>query len=135
LPTVSSSPMSTSTQPIPSRIRTESRKPATPPHHLRKSQQLAFPTTATKQTSATLLTPSQTLFVFPPDSASTARTPSTMTLTSNITSAVPFPSASTPRISTFRCHGRTRSFIGLSVPPTPTTACSRVDAKGWIGTR
>jgi tyrosine-protein phosphatase len=61
------------------------------------------------------------------------RTPSTMTLTSNLNGAVPFPTLSTPRVSTFRSHGRTKSFIGLGVSPAPTTACSRVDAKGWFG--
>lgn len=137
LPPVPSSPNTaaapTSSQAITPRIRTESRKPATPPPHLRKPRKASFPATTTTQLYPALSTPSQTLFVFPPDLAPTARTPSTMTLTSNIANAVPFPTSSTPRISTFRSHGRTRSFIGLGVPPTPTTACSRVDAKGWIG--
>ncbi|KAF8516390.1 hypothetical protein JB92DRAFT_2910893, partial [Gautieria morchelliformis] len=53
-------------------------------------------------------TPSQTLFVFPPEQSVT--TPSTMTLTSNM-SSVPFPTLSTPRVSTFKKEGRRRSLI------------------------
>jgi tyrosine-protein phosphatase len=36
-------------------------------------------------------------------------------------------------VSAFRSQGRTKSFIGLGAPPTPTTACSRVDVRGWVG--
>lgn len=85
-------------------------------------------------------TPCQTLFVFPPSPTSStsnngllmSRTPSTMTLTSS--SSFPFPTLTTPRVSTFRgIGGKPRSFIGLGVPATPTTASSRVDARGWVG--
>lgn len=116
-------------QPLPHRIRTESRKPSSPPLHLRNPR-IPFLGGKAKQAPST---PSQTLFVFPPDTTTATRTPSTMTLTSNLNVPVPFPSLASPRISTSHRHGRTRSFIGLGVPPTPTTACSRVDAKGWIG--
>ncbi|KAK1223790.1 hypothetical protein PQX77_013314 [Marasmius sp. AFHP31] len=118
-----------SAAPLPRR-RTESGKPAPPPPlHLRsavtKLSGKALP-------SPSITTPSQTLFVFPPSPTLTTRTPSTMTLTSNLPGRVPFPSASTPRISSFRADGRTRSFIGLGVPPTPTTAFSKVDARGYV---
>ncbi|KAG7099400.1 hypothetical protein E1B28_001253 [Marasmius oreades] len=106
------------------RRRTESGKPAPPPLHLRNVSKVL--------PSPSITTPSQTLFVFPPSPTLTTRTPSTMTLTSNLQSRVPFPSVSTPRISSFRADGRTRSFIGLGVPPTPTTAFSRVDARGFV---
>ncbi|KAK0198666.1 hypothetical protein F5146DRAFT_1219226 [Armillaria mellea] len=105
------------------RMRTESRKPAPPPLHLRHS----VLNQARPQTSHAA-TPSQTLFVFPP-SPTMGRTPATMTLTSE---RVPWP-AITPRVSTFRSHGRTRSFIGIAAPPTPTTAFSKVDARGYVG--
>ncbi|KAK7058795.1 hypothetical protein VNI00_001419 [Paramarasmius palmivorus] len=114
----------------PLRTRTESRKPAPPPLHLRnnflKKAGKAIPP------PSQVSTPSQTLFVFPPSPTLTTRTPSTMTLTSNISGPVPFPSLTTPRISSFRADGRTRSFIGLGVPPTPTTAFSKVDARGYV---
>ena len=74
-------------------------------------------------------TPSQTLFVFPSSPTLTTRTPSTMTLTSE---AAPFPSVSTPRVSTFKSKGRTRSFIGFGAPP-PTVAFSKVNARGCFG--
>ncbi|KAK0481911.1 hypothetical protein IW261DRAFT_1397919 [Armillaria novae-zelandiae] len=105
------------------RMRTESRKPAPPPLHLRHS----VLNQARPQTSHAS-TPSQTLFVFPP-SPTMGRTPATMTLTNE---GVPWP-AITPRVSTFRSHGRTRSFIGIAAPPTPTTAFSKVDARGYVG--
>jgi len=111
----------------PMRSRTESRKPAPPPLHLRNSVLKKVPT------NLAVYTPSQTLFVFPPSPTLTTRTPSTMTLTSNLNGSIPFPSLSTPRVSTFRQHGRTRSFIGLGAPPTPTTAFSKVDARGYVG--
>lgn len=111
----------------PMRARTESRKPAPPPLHLRSSVFKKVPT------NSALSTPSQTLFVFPPSPTLTTRTPSTMTLTSNMNTPIPFPSLSTPRVSTFRQHGRTRSYIGLGAPPTPTTAFSKVDARGYVG--
>jgi tyrosine-protein phosphatase len=135
LPPVPSSPVTLIAEPvapaIPSRLRTrtESRKPAPPPLHLRSTLKVPF-TPKHKTSHSVVSTPSQTLFVFPPETTLTARTPSTMTLT---TGPIPFPSISTPRVSTFRSHGRTRSFIGLGPPPIPTTACSIVDARGWVG--
>ncbi|ESK98384.1 dual specificity catalytic domain containing protein [Moniliophthora roreri MCA 2997] len=112
----------------PMRSRTTSRKPAPPPLHLRSTVLKKTGKVPPSQVS----TPSQTLFVFPPSPTLTTRTPSTMTLTSNVSGPVPFPSLSTPRISSFRADGRTRSFIGLAVPPTPTTAFSKVDARGYV---
>ncbi|KAJ7456704.1 hypothetical protein FB451DRAFT_1276890 [Mycena latifolia] len=112
----------------PPRARTESKKPIPPPLHLRST--VLKP--KNQNPPSALATPSQTLFVFPPSPTLTTRTPSAMTLTSN-TGPVPFPSLSTPRVSTFRSQGRTRSFIGLGAPPTPTTAFSKVDARGYIG--
>lgn len=76
-------------------------------------------------------TPAQTLFVFPPSPTLTARTPSTMTLMSN-PSFLRSP-APTPRVASFNLEGRRRSFIGVGSLATPTTACSRVDARGWVG--
>ncbi|KAG6842507.1 hypothetical protein C0991_000033 [Blastosporella zonata] len=112
----------------PVRVRTISKKLPPPLHlrnHLLKAALDAPPTAST---------PSQTLFVFPPSPTLTTRTPSTMTLTSNIGAGpVPFPSLSTPRVSTFRSQGRTRSFIGLGASPTPTTGFSKVDARGYVG--
>ncbi|KAL5535438.1 hypothetical protein ACEPAF_3532 [Sanghuangporus sanghuang] len=84
-------------------------------------------------------TPSQTLFVFPPSPTLKAHfIPHMVTVTSNLNSPMPLPfafaAAPTPRVSSFKTQqGKRRSFIGLSVPPTPTTACSRVDARGWVG--
>lgn len=114
------------------RLRLDSRKPAPPPLHLRNS----VLTKANKIYESTSMpyTPSQTLLVFPPSPTTTTRTPSTMTLTSSTITPVPFPSLTTPRVSTFRSHGgRTRSFIGLGAPPTPTTAFSKVDVRGYVG--
>ncbi|KAI0053285.1 hypothetical protein FA95DRAFT_721200 [Auriscalpium vulgare] len=120
---------------LPPRKRTESRKPALPPLALRKSsgtRSLSVSSTASTS-SITVSTPSQTLFVFPPSPTTNtfSRTPSAMTLTSSISLA--FPTISTPRVSTFRNQGRSKSFIGLMAPPTPTTAHARVDARGWVG--
>ncbi|KAK7064465.1 dual specificity catalytic domain-containing protein [Favolaschia claudopus] len=112
------------------RPRTESRRPPPPALHIRSN--LLKPKTPQNPPSG-LATPSQTLFVFPPSPTLTTRTPSAMTLTSNLNVPVPFPSSSTPRVSTFRSQGRTRSFIGLGAPPTPTTAFSKVDARGFFG--
>jgi tyrosine-protein phosphatase len=36
-------------------------------------------------------------------------------------------------VSTFHSKGRTRSFIGLGAPPTPTVAFSKVDVRGYVG--
>ena len=113
------------------RHRIESRKPPPPPLYIRKGPKTSKP--ATLLPKPVMSTPSQTLFLFPPSPGPTTRTPSTMTLTSNLPVPVPFPAMNTPRVSTFRTGGRTRSFIGLGAPPTPTTACSRVDARGWVG--
>lgn len=133
-------PSSFSTQ---TRMRTESRRPAPPPLHLRTSVvQRAKDQTAHKSGKRSVppsqvSTPSQTLFVFPPSPTLTTRTPSTMTLTSAATPRdqnIPFPTLATPRVSTFRGpQGRTRSFIGLGPPPTPTTGFSRVDVRGYVG--
>ncbi|THH21484.1 hypothetical protein EW146_g91 [Bondarzewia mesenterica] len=139
LPPVPHSPVAiidvpSSVRPTPTatpRVRTESRKPSTPPLHLRKPKNLTL-SAQTNTRQIPLATPSQTLFVFPPSPTLTARTPSAMTLTSNHVS-VPFPSSSTPRVSKFQKHGRTRSLMGFLAPPTPTTAHSRVDARGWFG--
>ncbi|OJA12053.1 hypothetical protein AZE42_06695 [Rhizopogon vesiculosus] len=113
------------------RRRTPARKPAPPPLKLRgNTSQFTFP-------QLTTAVPSQTLFVFPPSPsqvASAMRTPSTMTVTSNVQNTTyPFPSQRTPRVSTSRSQGRTRSFIGIGTSVAPTTAYSRVDARGWVG--
>jgi tyrosine-protein phosphatase MSG5 len=113
---------------IPTRRRAESRCPVPLPLHLRNSVSRRASVGVVESTSAAS-TPSQTLFVFPSSSTLTTRTPSTMTLTSE---AVPFPSASTPRVSTLKSKGRTRSFIAFGVPP-PTVAFSKVDARGYFG--
>ncbi|KAL4069510.1 phosphatases II [Scleroderma citrinum] len=66
--------------------------------------------------------------------ATAMRTPATMTVTSNVhTSAFPFPSQATPRVATTSSKGRTISFIGVGASVAPTTAYSRVDARGWVG--
>lgn len=117
-------------QPAP-RKRIPSRKLAPPPLHLRNT--LLKNTNALQQPPSTIGTPHQTLFVFPPSPTTITRTPSTMTLTSSMNTPLAFPSMSTPRVSTFKTHGRTRSFIGLGAPATPTTAFSKVDARGYIG--
>jgi len=121
------------------RRRTPARKPAPPPLKLRgNTTQFAFPPNAALPRQLITAIPSQTLFVFPPSPsqvASAMRTPSTMTVTSNNVqnTAYPFPSQRTPRVSTSRSQGRTRSFIGIGASVAPTTAYSRVDARGWVG--
>ena len=124
---VTARPTSHGTMPFP---RQRVRCPVPPPH-LRNSVLRRASVGIVESTSAAL-TPSQTLFVFPPSPTFTTRTrtPSTMTLTSE---AVPFPSLSTPRVSTFKSKGRTRSFIGFGALPIPTVAFSKVDARGYIG--
>ncbi|KDR85175.1 hypothetical protein GALMADRAFT_54089 [Galerina marginata CBS 339.88] len=118
----------------PVRQRAESRKLVPPPLHLRESVLRRASHSSSDVTAASVAqTPSQTLFVFPPSPTLTTRTPSTMTLTSNLAGPVPFPSLSTPRVSTFHSKGRTRSFIGLGAPPTPTVAFSKVDVRGYVG--
>jgi len=116
---------------IPTRQRAESRRLVPPPLHLRNS--VFQRASGVEQLTSVASTPSQTLFVFPPSPNLTTRTPSTMTLTSNLPGVIPFPSLSTPRVSTFQSKGRTRSFIGLGAPPTPTIAFSKVDARGYVG--
>ena len=128
LPAVPASPIILVNAPVSmSRSRTESRKPDTPPAHLRLSLKSTPPKT---RPAVPLATPSQTLFVFPPSpTLATMRTPSTLTLTSN---AFPFPTISTPRVSSFKSEGRRKAFIGLATPVTPTVASSRVDVRGWL---
>ncbi|KAF8584995.1 hypothetical protein K439DRAFT_1099901 [Ramaria rubella] len=123
----------------PSPVGVKSAEPEQTPYKTPKSMRRApaplfIPTTPSRRSSASSSvvlapTPSQTLFVFPPDQS--VSTPSTMTLTSNF-STVPFPTLSTPRVATFKKEGKRRSLITLGVPPTPTTACSRVDALGFV---
>ncbi|KAF8225012.1 phosphatases II [Tricholoma matsutake] len=117
--------------PTPLRPRTEPKRLVPPPLHIRNSVLRSSSPNAVILDSSFVSTPSQTLFVFPPSPTSTltTRTPSTMTLTG---AHVPFPSIATPRVSTFRSHGRTRSFIGLGVSPAPTTAFSKVDVRGYL---
>ena len=117
----------------PRRRKHFSRKHTPPPLKLRgEPSTIAFPTDSPPSKY-----PSQTLFVFPPSPTVTPTTamrkPATMTITSNDINTCPFPSQTTPRISTSRSHGRTRSFIGLGASVAPTTAYSRVDARGWVG--
>ncbi|KAI0651783.1 hypothetical protein C8Q79DRAFT_898428 [Trametes meyenii] len=127
LPAVPASPIVPVNAPIAQpRPRTESRKPETPPAHLRNTLKTTPPRSSAY---SGLATPSQTLFVFPPSPTFTAQTPSTLTITSN---TYPFPPISTPRVSTFKLEGRRRSFIGLTAPATPTVASSRVDVRGWM---
>lgn len=116
------------------RQRAESRRLVPPPLHLlRKS---SAPESSMVLPSAT---PQQTLFVFPPSPTLTTRTPSAVMLTTTPAvggakgGMVPFPTISTPRIATFRQHGRTRSFIGVGTPMTPTTAFTKVEARGYVG--
>ncbi|KAI0067711.1 hypothetical protein BV25DRAFT_852081 [Artomyces pyxidatus] len=117
----------------PTRQRKESRKLALPPLSLRKASYNMQPPLSSATSQSSVSTPSQTLFVFPPSPTTTtsSRTPSAMTLTSNL--SVIFPSVVTPRVSTFKTAGRSRSYIGIMAPPTPTTAHARVDARGWVG--
>ncbi|EIN13549.1 hypothetical protein PUNSTDRAFT_59759 [Punctularia strigosozonata HHB-11173 SS5] len=132
-PPITTKPPQSAKPAVPTRLRTESRRPTPPPLFLRSLSNEVLPINKNSpQTQQNVNTPSQTLFVFPPSPTPTARTPSTMTLMSHA-APVPFPLVSPPKVSTVRAHGRTRSFIGLGVPPTPTTACSRVDARGWFG--
>lgn len=123
----------------PRRRRHLSRKQVPPSLKLQgEPSSIAFPTNVPSSKCPVSALPSQTLFVFPPSptvTASTAmRTPATMTVTSNVdNNSYPFPSQATPRVATSRSHGRTRSFIGLGTSVAPTTAYSRVDARGWVG--
>ncbi|CAE6429412.1 unnamed protein product [Rhizoctonia solani] len=132
LPTVPSSPVAVPTLATPKTTRARPaplRLPVTPPSNV----------TIVPSSSA----PHQTLFVFPPDQSHTACTPSTLTLTTMTpitgTFANPGPGVTpTPRKGSFgamRKPGAKRmSWLGMvAAPATPTTACSRVDAKGWVG--
>ncbi|KAF9229495.1 hypothetical protein BS17DRAFT_771536 [Gyrodon lividus] len=126
-------------RPSPRRRRHFSRRQAPPPLKLEgDTSHISFPTKTTSPRLPVSAALSQTLFVFPPSptvaTATAMRTPATMTVTSNVnTNAYPFPSQTTPRVATSRSHGRTRSFIGLGASVVPTTAYSRVDARGWVG--
>lgn len=125
------------------RQRRESCKPTLPPIHVRNSS-FSVPSRSGSSTSVNALStnhtssntnfpsanPTQTLFIFPPSPTMSTRTPSAMTLTSN---AIPFPAISSPRVATIDKRGKRRSFIGIMAPPTPSTAHSRVDARGWVG--
>ncbi|TFK57371.1 hypothetical protein OE88DRAFT_125198 [Heliocybe sulcata] len=129
LPPVPPSPeaMVQASSSVPARTRKDRHRPTPPPLHLRNSR------TSLDAVPPPFTTPSQTLFVFPPSPTLTTRTPSTMTLTSNPPKAFPFPCTPTHRVSSIQRNGKTRSFIGLGIPATPTTASSRVDARGWVG--
>jgi tyrosine-protein phosphatase MSG5 len=132
LPTVPDSPINAAPTPtaiVLPRSRKESRATKPTSLSLRAASQPAQPPQAPHIYKPTLQTPSQTLFVFPPSPTFSTCTPSAMTLTSNSVS-VPFPSTVTPRP---RSHTRRTSLIGLMMPPTPTTAHARVDARGWVG--
>ncbi|KAG8744684.1 hypothetical protein FRC10_009598 [Ceratobasidium sp. 414] len=129
LPTVPSSPVAVPTLATPKTARTRPaplRLPVTPP----------VPHIAVVPSSSA---PQQTLFVFPPDRSHTACTPSTLTLTMMTPRVDAFEGVTpTPRKGSFgatRKPGMKRmSWLGMGVAPaTPTTACSRVDAKGWVG--
>ncbi|KAJ1311641.1 hypothetical protein OPQ81_010117 [Rhizoctonia solani] len=132
LPTVPSSPVAVPTLATPKTARARPaplRLPVTPPTHV----------TVVPSSSA----PQQTLFVFPPDRSHTACTPSTLTLTTMAPKMESFANVGpvvtpTPRKGSFgamRKPGAKRmSWLGTgAAPATPTTACSRVDAKGWVG--
>ncbi|KAH9968922.1 hypothetical protein BC827DRAFT_296982 [Russula dissimulans] len=135
LPTVPDSPVNAAPTPTSlamPRSRKESRATIPTSLQLRKSSQSTQSSQAPNTHKTTLQTPSQTLFVFPPSPNLSTCTPSTMTLTSN-TVSVPFPSFPTPATPRARSDSRRRSLIGLMMPPTPTTAHARVDARGWVG--
>lgn len=124
LPPVPSSPVTPVSDvrptPRPHTRKAESRLPSH--RHISRKPYQHVPSSAT---------PAQTLFVFPPSPTFSAQTPSTMTLTSSASFlASPAP---TPRVASFKSEGRRRSFIGVGSLATPTTACSRVDARGWVG--
>ncbi|KAG6381344.1 phosphatases II [Boletus reticuloceps] len=128
-------------KPSPRRRRHLSSRKLPPPPPLKLQagpSSIAFPTDSPPSKYSVSALPSQTLFVFPPSPTVTpktaTRTPATMTVTSNVDrNTYPFPSQTTPRVATSRSHGRTRSFIGLGTSVAPTTAYSRVDARGWVG--
>ena len=79
-----------------------------------------------------LSTPSQTLFVFPPSpspNVTPSAAPSMMILTPSV-NTLAFPNMKTPRLLSRGSRGRHNSLIASA---TPTTAFSRVDARGWVG--
>ncbi|KAG8767423.1 hypothetical protein FRC12_006262 [Ceratobasidium sp. 428] len=128
LPTVPSSPVAVPTLATPKTTRSRPaplRLPVTPPGHV----------AVVPSSSA----PQQTLFMFPPDRSHTACTPSTLTLTMMTPRVGTFEGVTpTPRKGSFGATRRTgmkrMSWLGMGgAPATPTTACSRVDAKGWVG--
>ncbi|KAH8120226.1 hypothetical protein DFH11DRAFT_1499260 [Phellopilus nigrolimitatus] len=109
------------------------RRRAPPPLLLKNSTVHTRSSSRSSQLSqSSINTPSQTLFVFPPEPTIPSNAPHMVTVTSSLNIPLPLSAAPTPRVSTFKLEGRKRSFIGLAVPPTPTTACSRVDARGWV---
>ncbi|KAI5123570.1 hypothetical protein M0805_003388 [Coniferiporia weirii] len=116
------------------------RRAVPPPLHLGDKNGLLSTRTSSRSSNLSQIsqtstnTPSQTLFVFPASPTLKSHTSHMVTVTSSLNAPLPFSTAPTPRVSTFKSEGRRRSFIGLMAPPTPTTACSRVDARGWIGT-
>ncbi|KAB5594324.1 hypothetical protein CTheo_2254 [Ceratobasidium theobromae] len=129
LPTVPSSPVAVPTLATPKTTRARPaplRLPATPPSHI----------AIVPSSSA----PQQTLFVFPPDRTHTLCTPATLTLTmmtpgvdKQMTGVTPTPRNGSFGATRKPCSKR-MSWLTMGVtPPTPTTACSRVDAKGWVG--
>ncbi|KAG9314525.1 phosphatases II [Chiua virens] len=126
-------------KPSPRRRKHLTRKQPPPPLKLQgEPSSIVFPTEFPSLKHTVSALSSQTLFVFPPSPtvtpAAAMRTPTTMTITSKMdNNTYPFPSQATPRVSTSRAHGRTRSFIGLGASAAPTTAYSRVDARGWVG--
>ncbi|QRW05010.1 Dual specificity phosphatase, catalytic domain [Ceratobasidium sp. AG-Ba] len=128
LPTVPSSPVAVPTLATPKTARSRPaplRLPVTPP----------APHVAIVPSSSA---PQQTLFVFPPDRTHTACTPSTLTLTMMTPRVDSFAVTPTPRKASFGATKRggmkRMSWLGMgAAPATPTTACSRVDAKGWVG--
>ncbi|KAI0307848.1 hypothetical protein B0F90DRAFT_1677766 [Multifurca ochricompacta] len=147
LPTVPDSPINLAPPPPPpppplvmvnprtprtlARTRKESR--ATRPLHLvvvRNSTPSPSLSSSSSSSQTQAQAQTQTLFVFPPSpTLSSTCTPSAMTLTST-SNSISFPSSSTPRSNS---DSRRRSLIGLMMPPTPTTAHARVDARGWVG--
>lgn len=136
LPPVPSSPIVSAPPEDPSPLRKglPSRKRIPPPLRLHSAGQSRSSSRSSQLSKlSTMSTPAQTLFVFPPSPTFQSHTPSMCTVTSNLGVSSPFAAAiPTPRVSTFKTDGRRRSFIGLGAPATPTTACSRVDARGWV---
>ncbi|PFH54646.1 hypothetical protein AMATHDRAFT_52320 [Amanita thiersii Skay4041] len=120
-------------------LQRETRKSIPPPLHLRHSvlkkvhgsqDSLAKPSHSCIPPPAN--TPSQTLFVFPP-SPTAMRTPSMLTVTSSSNDLTLLPASSTPRVSAFRSQFRTRSFIAIGTPATPTTAFTKLNVRGYVG--